>query len=141
MGAAEFFIHHKVGRFTLPVVVHCRLGGVAVVEEVLLDTGAQWSVLGGTLLQTLAGDLEDLGETVDIGTRFGRFSGTLCRLDVTFVADPGLGRNLRIDATVLAVPDWPGPVVLGYLGLLERARLALDPSVDGRSILFFGRSE
>jgi hypothetical protein len=140
-GAAEFFIHHPVGEFTLPVAVRCRFGRVDLEAVALLDTGAQWSVLGGGIAELLLGDLEDLGERIDLGTRLGRFTGALNRLDVILAADAELGRDLRIDATVLVVPDWPGPIVLGYRGLLERTRVALDPSVEGRPMIFFGPSE
>jgi hypothetical protein len=140
-GAAEFFIHHQAGEFTLPVAVRCRLGRLDIDAVALLDTGAQWSVLGGELAELLREDLEDLGESLELGTRLGRFTGALNRLDIILAADADLGRDLRIDATVLVVPDWPGPIVLGYRSLLERTRVALDPSVEGRPMIFFGPSE
>jgi hypothetical protein len=54
---------------------------------------------------------------------------------MTLLADEG--RELEVDATVFACPHWPGPNFLGYGGLLERIRLALDPH---RRHFYFGRS-
>jgi hypothetical protein len=141
VGAAEYFIHHPIGAFTLPVAVRCHLGRVGEEAVALLDTGAEWSVLGGSTAELVQDDLEDLDQPLDLSSRFGRFTGSLYRLDVIFAADPGLGHELRINATVLVVASWPGPIVLGYRGLLERARLALDPSAEGRPLIFFGPSE
>jgi hypothetical protein len=40
---------------------------------------------------------------------------------------------------VLLAPEWEGPPVLGYRGLLERIRFALDPGVtDADQWMYFG---
>lgn len=72
-----------------------------------------------------------------MSTRLGRIEGRLHRLSVTLVADDG--RDLQVAATVLIAPEWLGPPVLGYRGLLERVRIALDPGVaDDDQWLYFG---
>jgi hypothetical protein len=55
-------------------------------------------------------------------------------------ADEGLGYDLQVDSTVAVLPEWPGPVMLGYRGFLERIRLAIDPggSPHEPQRIFFG---
>ena len=74
-----------------------------------------------------------------MSTRFGVLKGDLVRLAVTLLADPDCGVDLTVDATVAVIPDWPGPIILGYQGFLERLRFALDPgnTLDGE-LFFFG---
>jgi hypothetical protein len=99
--------------------------GIVGEVEALLDTGSGWSVIGGKEASLAQSYAEDLQQPVRIDTRFGTFDGGLHRLNVTFVADEG--EDLEIDATVLLLPTWEGPVVIGYRGMLERVRFGLDP--------------
>ena len=69
--------------------------------------------------------MSSIGESIRISSRLGLLDGTLHRTDIHLVCDRGQG--LTVDGTVLVVPDWPGPPVLGYRGLLEHMRFALDP--------------
>lgn len=137
-GAAQYFLEHEVNGSVLVVAVRCKLGTLTVDELALLDTGAQWSVVGGELAELVAGDTGETGERVRISTRLGQFTGHLHRLSITLVADEGA--DLQVSATVLIAPEWPGPLVLGYRGLLERVRFALDPGVanDDSQWMFFG---
>ena len=50
------------------------------------------------------------------------------RLQLTFEAE--VGGPLDLDATWFVAPDWPGPMVLGWKGCLERIRFALDPTQE-----------
>lgn len=76
-------------------------------------------------------------QTVKYATRIGTFEGRLHRLGVTLVADQG--EELFVQSTVLVVPAWPGPPVLGYRGFLERIRIGLDPGGTHEGPrLFFG---
>jgi hypothetical protein len=66
-------------------------------------------------------------------------TGDLHRLAVRFVADQG--SDLEVTGTVLVAREWTGPTVLGYYGLLDRVRLAIDPGVTfGEQWIFFGKS-
>lgn len=90
-----------------------------------LDTGAAWSVFD-TEIAGAIGVLEAAGEIVELDTRFGRKRGRLQRVGVTILADEG--ESLNVEATIFVCPDWPpGKNFLGYNGLLERIRIALDP--------------
>ncbi len=120
------------------MAVRCKLPGVPGIEMALLDTGAQWSMIGGELARILLGSIEITNDKPPaMQTRKGRMQGKMGRLTITLVAEEG--RHLDVDATVMLSEDWPGPVVLGYRGLLERARLALDPGIGSADRwLFFG---
>ncbi len=137
-GAARFFRDYPVGRSNLTVAVRCRLGSLIGDEAALLDTGAAWSVIGADLAILLDADLGEPLEPLMLSTRLGLLRGHLHRLPITLVADPGCGSDLAVDATVAVIADWPGPVVLGYRGLLERVRFAFEPGLgfDDGTILF-----
>ena len=40
------------------------------------------------------------------------------------------GQSIAVDATVFVSHEWRGQTFLGYMGLLERIRFALDPQVN-----------
>jgi len=137
LGAAEFYPAHEN---QLIVGVRCRLGTLEAEEIALLDTAAEWSVIGGDTADALAGDLGAHEQEITISTRLGKKTGTLRRLSVTLLADAGKGDSMDIEATVLVIDDWTGPVVLGYRGFMERLKVALDPGADAGAIptLYFG---
>ncbi|HEV7504319.1 MAG TPA: hypothetical protein VGS07_05375 [Thermoanaerobaculia bacterium] len=59
----------------------------------------------------------------------GRKIGVLARLQVQFLADDG--ENFTTEATFFISPDWPpGRTFLGYSGLLDAMRFAIDPQVN-----------
>ena len=69
-----------------------------------------------------------------LSTRLGRFAGTLYRGLITLTVDEG--EPLEVDAMVFLTPDWRGPNFLGYEGLLQRIRFAVDPESN---LFYFGR--
>jgi hypothetical protein len=111
----------------LLVAVVCRLGDLEEPELALLDTASQWCILPPRVALELGYDLEATGDT-RFHTRFGLLSGQLIRLPLFFVADEG--ETAEIDATWFASGDWPGPIVIGWKGCLERIRFGFDPSDD-----------
>jgi hypothetical protein len=111
----------------LLVAVLCRVGDVAEPETALFDTGSHWCLLPSSLAHMLGCDLEAGGDTY-LQTRFGRLSGQLQRFPLFFVANDG--ETAEIDATWFVSSDWPGPMVIGWKGCLERVRFGLDPSDD-----------
>jgi hypothetical protein len=66
------------------------------------------------------------GERVRIRTKDGAFEGRLERASLELVADEG--DALNFEATVWVCPDWRGGTFLGYAGLLDHIRFAVDPS-------------
>jgi hypothetical protein len=119
----------------LTVVVSCVIEGLPFEIDALLDTGAAWSIVGGDLADRLEARLGAGGLTMIMSTRIGRVRGTLHERDVLLVAEHG--ESLSVSAQMLVAPGWDGPVILGYQGLLERMRFALDPGVGPEDAWFF----
>jgi hypothetical protein len=123
-------------RDLLVVGVRCRLGGFESLA--LLDTGAEWSVVSEGTAAIVRDQLEDLDIEIPYNTRLGNMKGRLHRLTIDLLADPNRGSDLQCVATVLVLPGWSGPDVLGFRGFLERIRLALDPD-DMQPLFYFGQ--
>ena len=86
---------------------------------------------GRFLNPEVADDLELFdrdGETVTISSRVGTVEGKLVRARTTLVAEDG--DSLEVDSTVFVSRDWPAGNFIGYSGLLERIRFALDPQAN-----------
>jgi hypothetical protein len=109
---------------SLLVAVPCEVGEVGVADYALLDTASQWCLLPASVALALEYDPEGAGDT-RLHTRFGLLSGELVRLSVTFLAHEG--EPAAVEATWFLSPDWPGPIVIGWKGCLERMRFAFDP--------------
>jgi len=84
--------------------------------------------------EKFARNLEPIPGRVVLSTRFGRFAGMLHRGLITLSADHG--EPLDVDATVFLSPDWRAPNFIGYQGLLQRIRFAVDPE---NNLFYFGR--
>jgi hypothetical protein len=95
--------------------------------DALLDTASPWCILPPAIAVTLECDLPADGDTL-LHTRFGTLSGELIRLPVYFLAAEG--EPAHVEATWFLSSDWPGPVVIGWKGCLERMRFAFDPQED-----------
>lgn len=118
---------------TARIYVSVRLADLPEDQYVLLDTGAAWSVLSLELAEA-AGISEETGEPVRLASRFGTHEGFLIRLPITFLAEDG--QSLATDGTFFVSRDWPSPVTfLGYSGLLDSIRFALDPQ---KNHFYFG---
>ncbi|HYK02921.1 MAG TPA: hypothetical protein VE974_14265 [Thermoanaerobaculia bacterium] len=123
IGYARFLdssTHKREG--SAKVYVPIRVEGIELLAQ--LDTGAAWSILPSEVCEVL-NLLNGTGPKVPVTTRKGRFEGRLERLCVTLVAAEGV--SLDVDATILVLPDWDDDAFLGWSGLLERVRTALDP--------------
>jgi hypothetical protein len=93
-----------------------------------VDTGAAWSVLDPQIARRL-GYLDSDGERIRLDTRLGRKQGTLVQIPFRFLADDGT--PLDTEGTFFICPDWPpGRTFLGYSGLLDAMRFALDPQAN-----------
>jgi len=111
----------------LPVAVRCRVGDIPGEDVALLDTASTWCVLP----PNFAPDLEyepPVESAMRLDTRFGLMVGELIRLPVTFVPDEG--EPTTVEATWFLSADWPGPLVIGWKGCLERMRFACEPDID-----------
>lgn len=93
-----------------------------------VDTGAAWSVLDPDIAAAF-GLLHHPGEPAILSSRLGILKGTKVRVPVRFLADDG--EPIDIEGTFFVSPDLPrGRTFLGYSGLLEFIRFALDPQVN-----------
>jgi hypothetical protein len=99
-----------------------------------LDTGAAWSVLAPDVARDLG---VSSGDPARMRTSFGVMDGFLVRVPLTLWADEG--DDLRIDGTFFVSDDWPaGMSFLGYSGLLDSLRFAIDPQAND---FYFGLPE
>jgi len=113
----------RTAKVFVKVAVEALPGPIVIVAQ--LDTGAAWSMLNAEIAEAM-GLLEGDGEQTALLTRFGRVVGRLERADLQILADDG--DSLTIQATVWVSPGWNRGTFLGYSGLLQNIRLAIDPS-------------
>lgn len=99
-----------------------------------LDTGAAYSTLGTEWAEAL-GVLDGGGHPITLDTRLGKFSGRLERIPLTLIAEEG--ESLEIEALFFVCREWSGKTFLGYTGLLEHIRFALDPPSN---FFYFGQT-
>lgn len=97
-----------------------------------VDTGAAYSVLDIDVAKAL--NLMDFGShRARLSTRLGTLSGELIEVPIALVADEG--SSLQLEATFFVSHEWRGGTFLGYSGLLERLRIALDCPAN---LFYFG---
>ena len=90
-----------------------------------LDTGAAWSILEPDVARELS-LLNGQGEPITLKTRYGLIGGHLERVQIDIIAEEG--DALSVEATVFISQQWPGGSFLGFNGLLDHIRFAIDPS-------------
>lgn len=88
-----------------------------------VDTGAAYSILELEAAIKL-GLLDVAGLQTRLGTRLGELRGQLIRFPIKILADEG--DSLTTEATFFVSGDWHGATFLGYTGLLDKLRIALD---------------
>ncbi len=99
----------------------------------LLDTGAHFCILNQEVTAAVSDRLTNsLGQTALLTTQ-GRIQGELFLHRIEFIAEDG--DSLGIEATTFVPPGWRGPSFIGYTGVLDRMRFAIDPQ---RNRFYFG---
>ncbi len=124
-GRARYLSDTRHGPNRLLLAVTCQIAELPVNIPAMLDTAAEWCVLPQELVAALGVHAQPEDSWVRLDSRLGRFDGFLARIPITLLADEG--PDLTVNATCLICPDWPGPMVLGWKGCLERFRFALEP--------------
>jgi len=132
-GKSSYYPDYRKGQHVLVVSVTCSGENLAGPFRALLDTASQWCVLSPQTAENLGLPMEPDALLLPLMTRFGRIQGRLERLQTTLVAEEG--DDLEFEATWFVSEDWPGPMVIGWKGGLERFRFALNP---GEEIFYFG---
>jgi hypothetical protein len=113
---------------TAKIYVKLRISASTRLVYAQVDTAAAWSVLPPDVAQN-AGIPIGKGEPALLSTRFGMKHGHLVRATYTLIADEG--ESLFAEGSFFVCPDWPSRrVFLGYSGLLDSFRFALDPQVN-----------
>lgn len=118
------YLDHDADLADVKVFVRIEPQGLDAPILAQLDTGAGWSVFDVEIAEAL-GLLNGDGEQISISTRLGNFNGRLEESTIRILAEDG--DSLDVDARVFISQEWPGRTFLGYRGLLERIRIALDP--------------
>lgn len=110
------------------VYVKIRLAHLSKTSLALLDTGAAWSILPPAVAEDARISVRD-GDPARLSTRLGLLDGFLVKVPLTFIADEGA--SLDWEGTFFLSEDWPlGRIFLGYSGLLDSLRFALDPQAN-----------
>ena len=71
--------------------------------------------------------------SISLSTRLGKFTGNVHRVGVSLMAETGKGHDLEVDGSFILIPEWKGPMVLGFHGFLERIQFALDYGVSSQN--------
>ena len=108
---------------TAPYVSILLRGNQDIAALARIDPATPWVVLNSEINEQMG--LRVGPEQVDLHTAVGIMRGSLEICRITLAAERGSG--LDVDATVFVCDDWTRGNFLGYSGLLQRIRFALDP--------------
>lgn len=116
------------------VLIRLALDSIADTVLAVMDTAAPWCIFEPRIGSSLERMYEPLVPQTALSTRLGLFHGSLYRVPVRLAADEG--ESLSLDATVFVSSEWHGPNFIGYRGLLQRIRFAIDPETN---LFYFGQ--
>jgi len=116
------------------IVVPVELKSVAKPVLAVVDTAAPWCIFEPVVAESLVRNSLPILRQTFLSTRLGMIQGSLYREVLRIPADEG--EPLDVEASVFLSPDWRGPNFIGYQGLLQRIRFAVDPEVN---LFYFGR--
>lgn len=135
-GSTALLTEREANGRKLIISVKCSFGNSADNYYALFDTGAEWAVVSQSIVNANPENFISLETSVMLSSRFGQQEGTLHECSVSILVDSG--EDIIFDATVLVIPEWEGPVVLGFKTLLNKIRWACDPTIDQEGRLYFG---
>jgi hypothetical protein len=127
-GKSPYYSDREEGSTRLLVAVACFVENLPNSVYALLDTASQWCVLPPSVAARLGLDISDGEDTIPLSTRFGTLMGRLERVSLTF--DAGEGQPLTLQTTCFVSAGWPGPMVIGWKGCLERIRFGFDTTAE-----------
>lgn len=116
------------------ILVSLELELISRTVVAVVDTAAPWCIFEPEVGDLLSPHLSPVQDRVVLSTRMGTLRGSLFRVPVKLPADGGM--SLDVEATVFLSPDWQGPNFIGYEGLLQRIRFAVDPETN---LFYFGQ--
>ncbi len=127
-GGCHYLYDTDVGPHRILLGLPCFVGELIEPHYALLDTASTWGFLPPATARDLGHEPGQAGPQMRMSTRMGLFTGSLERIPLRFLA--GEGVPVTIEATWFISEDWPGPLVIGWKGGLERIRCTLDPSEE-----------
>jgi len=135
-GRSKFFDQHpKFVETTAKIFVKVTLIGYDEPVMAQLDTGAAYSILETEVAERM-GLFNWEGHPTRLGTRLGTINGQIIRLPLTLVADDGI--SLDLNSPFFVSREWRGVTFLGYIGLIDRLRIALDSPAN---LFYFGEED
>jgi hypothetical protein len=132
-GKCPYVTGRDEGGYRLLVAVACFVEGIPDQVYALLDTGSEWCVLPPSIAVRAGFGLIEEEAPVALSTRFGILHGRLERVSIRF--DATEGQEMDQDATCFVSSEWPGPMVIGWSGCLERMRFGFDTTEEA---FYFG---
>jgi len=134
-GVAQFLDHlPEAPGTTTNIVVRCYIPRYFEFHAII-DTAAPWSILQFDLACRL-GLPTGGGEAKTLRSWRGTYDGVLERIQIEITANEG--NSLITESTFFVAEGWTGanhPNFLGWNGILERLRFAVDP---GNNHFYFG---
>jgi hypothetical protein len=129
------FHDHPENSSEITAKVYVKIGFPTVTFPVLaqLDTGSAYSILDWEVAETLG--MLGTGDPAKMHTRQGLIQGHLARVHVVLLADDGDALEME-DCLFFVSEDWTFGNFLGYTGLLDAIRIALDPPLNQ---FYFGK--
>lgn len=115
------------------IYVKFRPPGIADPLLALLDTGGHFCILNHEVVPLIRDQLTHRLDESVLHTARGPIRGELYILTLELIAERGA--NLIIDSTAFISPEWRAPNFLGYSGVLDRVRFAIDPRTN---LFYFG---
>lgn len=137
-GANTFVMYEDLEKWKkLPIQIQCRFGGLEITENAYLDTGAFWSIINKPTLEMTGIYDPNRNKDQPYRVRGNKLYGYLERMNVLILSDDKWGEDLLINSTFFVTDDHYGPNVIGYNGMLDHIKFALQPSIKvGQDNLF-----
>ena len=142
-GANTFLMYEDLEKWKkIPVQVQCQFGDTGVTEYAFLDTGAFWSTLSKETLEITGMYDSSRKKDQTYWVRRNELYGYLEQMTVFILSDDKWGEDLSVTSTFFVTDEHYGPNVIGYNGMLDHIKFALQPSIKvGQDNLFlFARS-
>lgn len=135
-GSTSLLSDIEINGNPLTICIKCSFGNSEDEHYALFDTGARWTVIPQSIAEIYQDSFFPTGIPETITTRLGRYTGELHSCELNILVDDGT--DLRLSPNVLVLPDWRGPIVLGFNTLLANIRWACDPVINQAGRLYFG---
>lgn len=120
----------------LIISIKCAFGENHEKYYALFDTGARWTIIPQSIADLYINCFSSLESSQTLSSRFGQHTGILHLCSLRILVDSG--EDLLFETTVLVIPEWNYPIVIGFTSLLDKIRWACDPTIDKQGRLYFG---